>query len=82
MTTGTIEIITLTPSEGMVLTQAAEVADKDRVFSDKIYLGVNDLPQNWKEVSEADADAFVAKRREALESESDSESKDMAEPGE
>ena len=43
MKNGTIEIITLEPDEGMVLTNG-------ETFSDKVYLGKNDDPSNWWEV--------------------------------
>lgn len=39
----TIELKKLVPSEGMILTNG-------EVFSEEIYLGKNDSPENWREV--------------------------------
>ena len=38
-----IEIIVLEPEEGMILTNG-------EVYSEKVYLGTNDSPKNWREV--------------------------------
>ena len=54
----TIEIIKLTASEGMTL------ACGD-TFGKVIYLGVNDKPENWLEITDAEAE----KRQKELEKE-------------
>lgn len=41
----TIEIRVLTASEGMVLTNG-------ETYSDQVYLGVHDSPENWREIPE------------------------------
>lgn len=41
----TIEIKVLTASEGMVLTNG-------ETYSTKVYLGINDSPDNWHEIPE------------------------------
>ena len=42
----------LTPiTEGNYLTQAALTNENERVFSEKIYLAVNDSPESWMEVT-------------------------------
>lgn len=42
----------LTPTtEGNYLTQAALANENERVFSEKIYLAVNDSPESWMEVT-------------------------------
>ena len=43
-----IELIKLTPSEGMVLTNG-------ETFGREIYLGINDNTENWYEITEAEA---------------------------
>ena len=57
----------LEPTEGHVLTQAAQVADNDRVFSAKVYLAANDSPETWREITTAEADAIKARRDAAAE---------------
>ena len=44
-----IELIKLTPSEGMVLTNG-------ETFGTEIYLGKNDSKENWYEITEAEAE--------------------------
>ena len=42
----------LTPTtEGNYLTQATLTNENERVFSEKIYLAVNDSPESWMEVT-------------------------------
>ncbi|MBQ9076254.1 MAG: hypothetical protein IJY31_00200 [Muribaculaceae bacterium] len=60
-----IKVRVLKPSEGHMLTQAADVAIEDRVISDKVFLAVNDVPENWKEITDAEADAIRAGQEEA-----------------
>lgn len=59
----------LEPSEGFVLTQAEDVAVTERAFSEKVYLGVNDAPENWKEISCAEAEELRAEAERVLEQE-------------
>ena len=47
--TSTIKITKLTASEGMTLTNGD-------VFSKEVYLGVNDKPENWHEITDAEAE--------------------------
>ena len=54
----TIELRELKADDGMVLTNG-------EVFSDKIYLGCNDKPENWDEVTQENAKIM----QEQLESE-------------
>ena len=53
-----IQIRELTADDGMMLTDG-------KVFSDKIYLGCNDKPENWDEVTQENAKIM----QEQLESE-------------
>ena len=43
----TIEIRVLTASDGMVLTNG-------ETYSTKVFLGIHDSPENWREIPEAD----------------------------
>ena len=43
----TIELIKLTASEGMVLTNG-------EAYGKEIYLGCNDRPDNWSEITDAE----------------------------
>lgn len=44
-----IELIKLTPSTGMVLTNG-------EIFSIEVYLAINDCKENWWEITEAEAE--------------------------
>lgn len=50
----TVQIIE--PNDGYTLTQSADVELRDRIFSKKVYLAVNDKASNWKEITDAEAD--------------------------
>ena len=43
------------PDEGKFLTQVADVAPEERIISDKIALGRNDSPANWREITSEEA---------------------------
>ncbi len=49
MITTKIELIKLTAAKGMTLTNG-------EVFSKEIYLGENDMPDNWVEITDAEAE--------------------------
>ena len=51
-----IEIIVLEPDDGYVLTDAPIRAEltEEWVYSQKVYLGINDSPENWREIPETD----------------------------
>lgn len=48
MRTSEVKIVVLEPDEGKVLTNG-------ETYSDKVYLGKNDSPDNWREVPVEDA---------------------------
>lgn len=50
----TVQIIE--PNDGYTLTQSADVELRERIFSKKVYLAVNDKASNWKEITDAEAD--------------------------
>ena len=53
MTTSKIELVKLTASEGMTLTNG-------NVFSKEVYLGKNDKAENWFEITDAEAEETKA----------------------
>lgn len=59
------------PSEGYLLTQASDDIElQNRVFSDKVFLAVTDSPDNWKEITIAEADAIKAEQERLANEES------------
>ena len=58
----------IAPEEGKYLTQKSEVDIKRRVITpNKIYLSVQDNPDDWKEISEEEAEALLAEQKAAFE---------------
>lgn len=49
------------------LTQKADVDILQRVFTDKVFLSVNDDAKNWKEIPDSEADLLQQKQREIAE---------------
>lgn len=56
MTTEEITVRVLVPSEGMRLTDGVAVAEG------KVYLGIHDSPENWREITVAEAEEIEAGR--------------------
>lgn len=54
----------LVPSEGMYLTQSAEVADKDRIVCSEVYLAATASDSDYKEIT-AEEKATIDAAREA-----------------
>lgn len=48
----------LTPQEGLYLSQMALTNENDRIFSELMYLGVNDTPDNYVEKTEHEKEAW------------------------
>lgn len=60
----------LTPSDGHIITQADDNTPlQERLFSDKLYLAVTDSPDNYKEITLAEADELRQQQAEAEEAE-------------
>lgn len=55
MTQTKIELRKLTAAEGMTLTNG-------EAYGKEIYLGVNDSPDNWHEISDEEYEKIVAKQ--------------------
>lgn len=58
----TIELIKLTATEGMVLTNG-------QVYGKEIYLGCNDKEENWHEITDAEHEAILAEEKARMETE-------------
>ena len=57
-----IQIRVLEPDDGYVLTNKPAVgADEETeyTYSRKVYLGINDSPENWREIPEEEAEGLV-----------------------
>lgn len=65
--TYTVQIIE--PTSGHVLTQASDIDLKDRIFSEKIFLGINDKIENWKEISIEESENLKTQQRDLIEKE-------------
>lgn len=64
MTQGEIKVIVLIPREGFKLTQAKDVPLEQRVFSEKVFLAVNDSPDNWMEIADEEAQVIIKQQEE------------------
>ena len=62
----------LTAAEGHFLTQANLENVEGAVISTKVYLAVNDAPENWKEITAEEAEAIKAEQ-ERIREEKDKE---------
>ena len=62
-------VIILQPSEGYTLTQSKDVEVQDRILSKKIFLAVNDSPDNYKEITDKEADEIRAAQERLAEEE-------------
>lgn len=61
MTQEQFTVRVLVPADGMRLTNGETVAEG------KVYLGANDAPSNWREVTEAEAEAIRAEAERRAE---------------
>ena len=57
-----IELKKITASEGMILTNG-------EVYSKEVYLGCNDTPDNWHEITEEEYNTILEAEKELAESE-------------
>lgn len=67
MITKNFTVRVLEASEGYVLTQVEDVDVMNRILSDKVFLGVNDSEDNWKEITAAKAAEIEKERLEKEE---------------
>ena len=59
-----VNVSIIKPNAGCVLTQSAEVELQNRVFSEEIWLAATDAPENWKDISIAEAEALKQQQEE------------------
>lgn len=65
--TYTVQVIQ--PTDGHILTQSADIDLKDRIFSEKIFLGINDKIENWKEITIEESEKLKIQQRDLIEKE-------------
>ena len=63
-----VNVSILKPNAGCVLTQSAEVELQNRVFSEEIWLASTDSPENWKDISIAEAEQLKQQQAELANS--------------
>lgn len=63
--TYTVQVIQ--PTDGHILTQSSDIDLKDRIFSEKIFLGINDKIDNWKEISIKESEDLKLQQKELYE---------------
>lgn len=64
-------VIILQPSEGYTLTQSADVKIPERILSKKVFLAVNDSPENWKEITDEEAENIRIQQEELAKEKED-----------
>lgn len=55
--------------EGMWLTQSGDINDNERVFTDSVFLAVNDSKERWRDATQAEKDAWDARMDSIIEEE-------------
>ena len=60
MTKSTVKLVKLTAAEGMTLTNG-------EAYGKEIYLGCNDSPDNWREISDSEAEKLQEYKNEEVE---------------
>lgn len=65
MKTSNYTVVILEPENGY-LTQSADIDVTNRTLSKKVYLSANDSPENWKEITEDEAEDYRKQKEEAV----------------
>ena len=60
-------IRSITPSEGKVLTQTAEVPLEKRLFTSLVILGKNETMYSWKEITTEEAEELKKEKEKLIE---------------
>lgn len=53
----------------MWLTQSGDIKDEERVFTDSVYLAVNDSKDRWRDASQEEKEAWDARMEAIVEEE-------------
>jgi hypothetical protein len=53
-------------SSNYLITQSAEIPIEQRIFTDFVYLGVNDSADNWMDISKNKANALINEQEEVF----------------
>lgn len=67
MKQSTYTVKVIQPTEGHILTQSTDIELSDRIFSEKIFLGINDKIDNWKEISIKESEDLKLQQKELYE---------------
>ena len=59
----------LIAKEGMWLTQSGDINDNERVFTDSVFLAVNDSRERWRDATQAEKDAWEERMNAIIEEE-------------
>lgn len=59
----------LKAKENMWLTQSADTPDEERVYTDSVFLAVNDSRERWRDATQAEKDAWDARMEAIVEEE-------------
>ena len=51
-------MVTLTAKENMWLTQSGEIPDEERIYTDSVYLAVNDTAERWRDATNEEKEAW------------------------
>ena len=54
----------LVAEDGFYLTQSSEVEISGRIITKKVFLGINDSPENWKEITAEEAENIRKEQEE------------------
>lgn len=60
MTISTIELRKITASKGMILTNG-------EAYGEEIYLGINDIPENWHEITDEEYERIMAEQEDEIQ---------------
>lgn len=59
----------LKAKQGMWLTQSADIPDEERVFTDSVYLAVNDSKERWRDATDTEKQEWEARMDAIIEEE-------------
>lgn len=59
----------LKAKQDMWLTQSADIPDEERVYTDSVYLAVNDSEDRWRDATQAEKEAWDARMDSIIEEE-------------